>query len=215
VVLTPLDIQQKEFKRSFRGYNGEEVDRFLDQMVKSFEALYLGNHSLKEEIKSAEANIEHYLKLENTIKDAVIMAQKNAEDLQSNAQRDADLQLVEARLRADKIIVDAEETAARTLNEARDKARQLTEEAEDRVKSVMEEYGFLSKQVHMFRVKFRSFLEAQVSLLDDQDEEVMELMSNWETGWLEAAAGRAEDDTDVASAEEAQQQLPFNTEPGA
>jgi len=204
VVLTPLDVQQKEFKRSFRGYNEEEVDKFLDQVVQSYDALYLENHSLKEKLKSEEANVEHYLKLENTIKDAVIMAQKNAEDLQSNAQREAELQLAEARLRAEQITGDAEETAARTLNDARDKARYLTEEAEDRVKSVMEEYRFLSKQVHMFRVKFRSFLDAQISLLDEQDEEVMELMSNWETGWLEAAAGRAEDDTGASSVEEAE-----------
>jgi cell division initiation protein len=45
----------------------------------------------------------------------------------------------------------------------------------------------------MFRVNYRSFLDAQISLLDGQEEEVLELMGNWGTGWLEAAAGRADD----------------------
>ena len=39
-MLTPLDIHNKEFKRGFRGYNEEEVDEFLDRVIKDYEQLY-------------------------------------------------------------------------------------------------------------------------------------------------------------------------------
>ncbi|TYO95875.1 DivIVA domain-containing protein [Desulfallas thermosapovorans] len=193
-MLTPLDIQKKEFRRSFRGYNEEEVDKFLDQLVQNYEALYLENQSLKEKLENGEAAMARYLEMEKVIKNAVIMAQKNADDLERNARQEAELLLEDARLRAEKIIGDAEGKAARTLQEARERARYRIEEAENRVRDVMEEYRLLNKQVQMFRVKFRSFLEAQISLLDDQEEEVLEMMSNFGSGWLEAAAGRNGDD---------------------
>jgi len=47
-MLTPLDIHNKEFKRSFRGYNEEDVDEFLDRVIKDYELLYRENIELKE-----------------------------------------------------------------------------------------------------------------------------------------------------------------------
>jgi len=205
-VLTPLDIQKKEFRRSFRGYNEEEVDGFLDQLVQSYETVYMENQSLKEKLEASEAARVRYQEMEKTIKDAVIMAQKNAEDLLKNARKEAGVLLEEARLQAEKIIGEAEDKSARALQEARERARYRITEAEDRVRAIMEEYRFLEKQVHMFRVKFRSFLEAQLSLLDGQEEEARELMNKIGPGWLEAATaitGREEESRDNSEPEQA------------
>ena len=38
VVLSPKKIVSKEFKVDFKGYNADEVDHFLDQVVKDYEA---------------------------------------------------------------------------------------------------------------------------------------------------------------------------------
>lgn len=37
--LTPLDIHNKEFSKGFRGYNEDEVNEFLDQIMKDLEIL--------------------------------------------------------------------------------------------------------------------------------------------------------------------------------
>ena len=42
-----MDIHNKEFKRSFRGYNEDEIDEFLDQVVNDYERLYRENDQLK------------------------------------------------------------------------------------------------------------------------------------------------------------------------
>ena len=42
-MITPMDIENKEFKKGFRGYNEEEVDEFLDIVKEDFENLYREN----------------------------------------------------------------------------------------------------------------------------------------------------------------------------
>ena len=48
--LTPMDINNKEFKRGLRGYNAEEVDEFLDEVVENYEEMYKENSNLKEKV---------------------------------------------------------------------------------------------------------------------------------------------------------------------
>ena len=49
-MITPLDIQNKEFKKSFRGYKESEVDQFLDEIIEDYEKLYKENIELKDKI---------------------------------------------------------------------------------------------------------------------------------------------------------------------
>ena len=46
--LTPMDINNKEFKKGLRGYHADEVDEFLDEVVDNYEELYKENANLKE-----------------------------------------------------------------------------------------------------------------------------------------------------------------------
>ena len=57
--LTPMDINNKEFKRGLRGYNPEEVDEFLDEVIENYEQLYKDNSKLKEKVTLANEQIEH------------------------------------------------------------------------------------------------------------------------------------------------------------
>ena len=57
-MITPMDIENKEFKKTFRGYNEEEVDEFLDAVKEDYENLYRENLDLKEKL-----TLYHLLKL--------------------------------------------------------------------------------------------------------------------------------------------------------
>lgn len=50
--LTPLDIFNKDFKYSLRGYDVDEVNEFLDLVIKNFEWLIEENRQLKEQLQS-------------------------------------------------------------------------------------------------------------------------------------------------------------------
>ena len=73
-MLTPLDIHNKEFKRSFRGYNEDEIDDFLDQVVNDYEKLFRENDNLKEELARMKKDNAQYQKLENNLKETLLIA---------------------------------------------------------------------------------------------------------------------------------------------
>ena len=98
-----MDIHNKEFKRSFRGYNEDEIDEFLDQVVNDYERLYRENDQLKKDLElSKKANVD-YVNREQTIKDTLVMAQKTAEEVTKNAKENAEA-LTEARERVRRIV---------------------------------------------------------------------------------------------------------------
>ncbi len=147
--LTPMDINNKEFKRVLRGYCPEEVDEFLDQIVEEYEILFKENTSLKEKLENSNDKIEHYSKIENTIQNTLLLAQNTAEQAKSNAQKEADV-----------IIKSANDTAQRILDKAHNDVIQINDEY-DRVK----------QEFTKFRAKFRSFMNFQIDTFDDLEKD--------------------------------------------
>lgn len=147
--LTPLDIHKKEFSKAFRGYEEEEVDEFLDQVVKEYEKLYKENIDLKEALEAKDSNIGQYRDLEETLKKTLVIAQQTADDMKSGAVREAEIIIREAQLKAEQIVKDAE----------------------DKVRNVLQEYEDTRKQSQEFKVRFRALLRSQLELVGVAEEE--------------------------------------------
>lgn len=149
-MLTPLDIHNKEFKRSFRGYNEEDVDEFLDRIVKDYERLYQDNIELKETVDRINSKLEHYQHMENTLHNTLVIAQETAEGVKLNAKKESELQLKESEIRGQKLV-----------NEAMSKVRLMNAEYEE-----------LKKQAQVYRARMRTLVEAQLEMLAkaEQDE---------------------------------------------
>ena len=96
MALTPIDIHNKEFERSFRGYNEDEVDQFLDNIVDEFEKMYKENMEMKERISVLMDQINQFRTMEKTLKDTLVTAQKTADEVTAVAQQKAKLILEEA-----------------------------------------------------------------------------------------------------------------------
>ncbi len=141
--LSPLDIHNKEFHRSFRGYNEQEVDEFLDRVVHDFEALIRENNGLREQVQAMSSKLEHYRQLEETLHNTLIVAQETAEEVKAAARKEAELIVREAQLEADRVIKAGEE----------------------RVRELQDRYEQLQKHMQVFRAKMRSLLESQLELL--------------------------------------------------
>ena len=103
-MLTPIDIQKQDFDVSFRGYNADEVDDFLDMVGSDYEKLYKENIELKDRVSSLQASVEQYKTLESTLKDSIILAQKSAEEIKKNASERADNMMNDAQNKASDII---------------------------------------------------------------------------------------------------------------
>lgn len=105
--LTPLDIQHKEFHRSLRGYNEEEVDIFLDEVSEEFSQLFKENIELKESLEKLEEKMKQYEGLEQAIQKTLLTAEKSAEEIRSNARKEAEIIIREASLRSREIVASA------------------------------------------------------------------------------------------------------------
>ena len=144
-MITPLDIQSKEFKKTLSGYKSKDVDEFLDNINDDYERLYRENIELKDKIGILTDQIRQYNNLEETLKSTLVMAQSTADDVTSSARKKAEL-----------IIEDAEIHAKNLINDA-----------QDHVKEINREYDYLKKEMFIFKTRYQSFIQAQLISLEE------------------------------------------------
>ena len=94
--MTPLDIRNITFSKGIRGYQCEEVNKFLETVSQEFESAYTENFELHEKTKVLEAEISHYRQLEKTLQQTLVLAQQTAEEVKKTASHEAALMLREA-----------------------------------------------------------------------------------------------------------------------
>jgi len=105
--ITPLDIQQMVFKVSFRGYDKEDVNRFLEELAQTVELLNRDHAVQQEKIIYLEQQLAELKRTEATLSNTLLSAQSLAEDVKRNAQREADLVIKEAEVKAGELIRQA------------------------------------------------------------------------------------------------------------
>lgn len=102
--ITPLEIQQMQFKLNFRGYARDEVDQFLDDLAKTLEVLNRENAELRDRLSVTQQQLADLKKAEATLSNTLVSAQTIGEELKQAAQRDAELIIKEAELKASEVV---------------------------------------------------------------------------------------------------------------
>lgn len=115
--ITPLDIQQMAFRVKFRGYDQEEVNRFLEEVARTVESLNRDNAGLRERLALLEQQVTELKRAEATLSNTLMSAQSLADDVKRNAQRDAELIVKEAELKAEELFRQARIELADTQRE--------------------------------------------------------------------------------------------------
>ncbi|NPV91448.1 MAG: DivIVA domain-containing protein [Firmicutes bacterium] len=103
-MITPIEITNRVFGRSIRGYNEMEVDSFLDQIARDYETLYRKQLELEEELQQKDKLISQYKNMEETMNNALVLAQKTSEEVALLARREAEVLIRDARGQAEEII---------------------------------------------------------------------------------------------------------------
>ena len=147
-MLTPLDIENKRFSRTLKGYNVEEVDDFLDQLTADYEKLYKENADLRNQVDENRKDLEHYRNVEHTLQNTLVMAQTTAEDIKTNAQS-----------HAEQIIRDAQSEARRATEEITKEEFEIRKRTEE-----------LKRQFGVYKAKMEALLISQLELLQDKDD---------------------------------------------
>ncbi|HZW68522.1 MAG TPA: DivIVA domain-containing protein [Pseudogracilibacillus sp.] len=156
MVLSPIDIHNKEFTRGFRGFNEDEVNDYLDQVIKDYELALRTNKDMEKEITELNERIEHFISIEDSLNKSLVIAQETAEELKANAQKEAKL-----------IIKEAEKNADRIINDALSESRKIAIASEE-----------VRKQTKVFRTRLKMLIEAQLDMINSNDwEDFLQMMN--------------------------------------
>jgi cell division initiation protein len=102
--VTIVDIQHKEFKKSLQGYDRNEVNEFLDEIIETLEDENTARAALQAEIAELRERLSHFKTMEESLQSTLLLAQRTADEVKAAAHKEADLIKQEARLTAEREI---------------------------------------------------------------------------------------------------------------
>lgn len=179
MAITVKDIQEKVFPtQSLNGYDVEQVDDFLDEIVEQLSALIRENVALNEQVAKMDAELcakekaleeaaakvtdyneaGYFKNLQNAMRDTLIGAQRLADETTANAQAEAD-----------RLVGEATAAAQKTVADAQAEATQLTAAAQKTAAEAKAECDALKAAADAYRAAFRKMVEEQVEVLKSTD----------------------------------------------
>lgn len=149
-MVTLNDIEVKEFSKTLRGFNPEEVDDFLGEIYLTLQQLMNENELLKEKVNVLSKDMEKYHNSQQSVASTMESAKKLMNDISESAERRAEIIIKNAQMDAEVIQRDAKESIAR-----------MTEEGER-----------LKQKVNRYRERYRQLLEDELSQLEGSSEDL-------------------------------------------
>lgn len=147
-----------KFKRSLNGYNINEVNAFIDDVIKRVESILAEEKKIKQEIKlkdikikDLERTVEHYKKIEKEMNTSIIAANESGEYIKRLAKSERDA-----------IIEDARKNANRIISDSLIRAEKMEYKTE-----------LLRKNIISYKNRVRTMLNQQLDIIDDLDEEIL------------------------------------------
>ncbi len=153
--LTPIDIENKKFKKSLIGLNKGNVEQFLNEILDTYEETYRENISLRDKINNLQDVVAYYKGLEDTLKKTLLVAEQTGEEIVATAKKKAEQIENEAHVSA-KTIVGQAESEARRINIQKEQ---------------------LIASYDATRAKMYQYLKTQMDLTMQEDDE-MKILSN-------------------------------------
>ena len=137
----------KRFTINSEGYNIEEVNRFIDVVIKRLEKLNNENTSLQLKISSLEEKLKSEKQEEVKLSEAILAAQQTSDRIKSLAREEANMIVDEARNNANSIVHEALLTAEKTEHEAM----------------------LLRKNITVYKNRVKNIIKAQLEIAEELD----------------------------------------------
>lgn len=135
------------FNTVFRGYDKEEVKKYLDKVIKEYECLLNEKKIVDEKVNDLSKQLEKYEQLESTLNRALFSAENASDEIKRVA-----------RLEAEGLINEAKRNANRIINDALIKAEKANDDA-DRLK----------RNVTLLKKRLRAIIEGQLEVIEEMD----------------------------------------------
>ena len=175
-MITPADIENKEFSRAKKGYNEEEVDDFLDLIILDMEKLIRENKQLKNELSKVHVQVDKHMSTETSVYETLEAAKSLMNDIAASAERRAEILLKNAELEASLITREAKESISRYTDEG----------------------NRLKDRVETLRERYKKMLESELERLEFGDSDFLAV---FEKDFMPASLTDTEEDTHVPASE--------------
>ena len=175
-MITPADIENKEFSRAKKGYNEEEVDDFLDLIILDMEKLIRENKQLKDELSKVHVQVDKHMSTETSVYETLEAAKSLMNDIAASAERRAEILLKNAELEASLITREAKESISRYTDEG----------------------NRLKDRVETLRERYKKMLESELERLEFGDSD---FLADFEKDFMPASLTDTEEDTHVPASE--------------
>jgi len=156
-MLTPSDILNKEFKRGFRGYDEQEVNDFLDEIVSEFEKLQRENEQLRGELELHKQGLVKYQQMEKNLQDTLMVAQQTADEV-----------IKTARQRSEEMKDAVEQECRNQKKQAEIEIKTQLAEITTQIQQQQAHYEAMVLQERQFVVKMRALMRTELELLEDE-----------------------------------------------
>jgi cell division initiation protein len=147
VKLSPLDIYNKEFKKSTFGYNVSEVNDFLDEVGMAYEKLLREINSLKDENERMEEKVKNYENIETKLNNTLKKIQHTVKEEKEQAR----------------------EEAKHIVNKAHTRATEIKDEARKEVGDEYRKIEELKEKKKLFEIRFKTLLQSHLEMLENKD----------------------------------------------
>jgi len=144
-VITPLDLSKKQYAKSINGYNKTEVDEYNQRVSEEIERLTNETIDKSEKIKLLQDELGKFNRIEQNLRDALIIAQRTHDEVITSGNDKADL-----------IVRESEARSKEILRAASDEGIQIAKTHEDAKKDFI-----------VFRTRYKTLLKSQLDLIED------------------------------------------------
>jgi DivIVA domain len=122
MVLSPVEIQDKEFDSKFRGYDRDQVESFLKQAAQDYNLALQKNAQLEKELKDTSEQLKYFTDMKDALNQSILVAQEAAEKVKTESEKEAQIIVEESQKKARDLLNQSTEKSNRILQDASDRA---------------------------------------------------------------------------------------------
>lgn len=158
MVLSPVEIQDKEFDSKFRGYDRDQVESFLKQAAQDYNLALQKSAQLEKELKDTTEQLKYFTDMKDALNQSILVAQEAAEKVKTESEQEAQI-----------IVEESQKKARDLLNQSTEKSNQILQDASDRARQVTIETDNLKRSVNSFRQGLQGMLQQQMEMVDSPE----------------------------------------------
>ena len=117
--LTPVEVRHLSLRRGLLGYRRSDVNREIEVVADSFEAVWRERAELTERVHILETEVARHVELETLLRSTLVSAERAAHDMKEQARREAEVTVAEASAEGRRLMRDAIAEKERLLAESR------------------------------------------------------------------------------------------------